>query len=56
MKYKITKSNWLKENYISIIKSKLRILGDNLNINSPEVNQLAISMIKYIEMIKIKAS
>jgi hypothetical protein len=41
---------------MAVIKSKLRILGDNLNINSPEVNQLAISMIKSIEMIKIKAS
>jgi hypothetical protein len=41
---------------VSKIKQKIEVMGENIDINSQEMSQLAVSILKMIETIKYKAS
>jgi hypothetical protein len=52
----IKKFNLNKNSCVSKIKQKIEAIGENININSQEMSQLAVSLLKMIETIKYKAS
>lgn len=48
--------NKLKESCIVGIRSRIESMGENVNVNSPEMSQFAVQILKNIEAIKYKAS
>lgn len=44
------------ETSISNIKQRLEMMGENISVNSPDMSQLAVNILKMIETIKAKAS